>query len=86
MLTDLSKVQLSDKALLDRILQRFDQLRSERYVIESNIGELIASDRIELFKLSELNKARVTNAVLIKEYESLLKIVHGFITNQEIDS
>lgn len=86
MLTDLSKVQLSDKALLDRILQRFDQLRFERYSIETTIGELIASDRIDLFKLSELNKAKVTNTVLIKEYESLLRIVHEFITNQEIDS
>lgn len=64
MLTDLSKVQLSDKALLDRILQRFDQLRFERYSIETTIEELIASDRIDLFKLSELQKLKVTNAQL----------------------
>lgn len=86
MLTDLSKVQLSDKALLDRILRRFDQLRSERYSIETTIGEIIASDRIDLFKLSDLNKAKDNNAALVKEYESLLSMVNELITNQEIDS
>jgi hypothetical protein len=84
MLTDLSKIQLSDKALLKRILQRFDEVRMERYRIETRIGTIIGSDSIDLFELNKLEKAKIANATLVKEYENLMSIISDMVTNKEV--